>query len=185
MLIWHVAGAVFLFRWIFREPTVDLRFLALGAVLPDVIDLSLGAGFLVDRYARGELWGHSLLFAAGVMTLVMALFRRGPTRKAGMAMAVGILFHLFLDGMWTSTEVFLWPFAGFEFPQGATPFWRQAWIRAVSDPWRWTAEAIGIAYSVWLWRWAGLSDATRRRELVAHGTIAHAEAATPSNPGTE
>ncbi len=171
MLAWHVAGALFLFRWIFREPDVDVRFLTLGALLPDLVDLPVGAGFASERYASGELWGHSLLFAAFVMTVIMIVFRRGSRRKAGMALAVGVLFHLLLDGMWTDTQRFLWPFAGFDHPPGPTPFWPEAWSRATSDPIRWVLEAVGVGYLVSVWKQAGLSDPERRRRFLATGVL--------------
>ena len=178
MVAFHLGGALFLFRWIFREPRVDVRFLAVGALLPDVIDLPIGGVVSRERYASGELWAHSLLFAAAVMTAVMIGFRRGPRRRAGMALAVGVLFHLLLDGMWTDAERFFWPFFGLDFDPGPMPFWARAWDRAWSDPWRWIAEGAGIAYLVWLWRWAGLGESDRRRSFLETGIL---EPVTPSD----
>lgn len=177
MLAFHLGGALFLFRWIFREPRVDVRFLAAGAIFPDLIDLPLGGGLFADRYASGELWGHSLLFAAIVMTAVMVFTRRGPKRRAAMAVAIGVLFHLLLDGMWTDSPVFLWPFFGTEHPVGPMPFWQQAIDRALSDPWRWMAEAAGVLYLAWIWRWAGLADPDRRRRLWRTGVLESADPA--------
>ena len=58
VLLWHLAAITFLFRWIFRDPKVDMRFLAAGVVLPDLIDLTI-ATFVGT--ATGELYAHSLI----------------------------------------------------------------------------------------------------------------------------
>lgn len=170
MAAWHLAGSLFLFRWVFRDPTVDVRFLAVGALLPDLIDMPIGTLLLADRYSTGELWAHSLLAPSLVVVAVMILTRRGARRRAWMALAIGMFFHLLLDGMWATTEVFLWPFFG-DFPPGPSPYWSGVWERALSDPWRWMAEAAGITYLVVLGRKAGLGDPEARRRLLRSGRI--------------
>lgn len=170
MLFWHVGATLWLFRWVFRDPKVDIRFLLVGAILPDVIDLTLGTIVLADRYSTGELWFHSLLLPALYMTAVVVFTRRGRRRRAFMAVGVGWLFHLLLDGMWANEEVFLWPFFG-DIPAGESPFWPLAWERALADPWRWVREAVGIAYLVWLWIALGLSDGERRRTTLRTGRL--------------
>lgn len=171
MLFWHLGATLWLFRWIFRDPKVDVRFLLFGAILPDLIDLPVGTLLLADRYSSGELWSHTLLAPTIYMTLVLVATRRGRRRRAWMAIGVGWLFHLLLDGMWTSQEVFLWPFFGWEIPAGASPFWSLVWERALSDPWRWVTEAIGLGYLIWLWIALGLGDASRRRGMLQSGRL--------------
>ena len=171
MLFWHLGATLWLFRWIFRDPKVDVRFLFVGATLPDVIDLPLGTLLLADRYSTGELWSHSLLAATSYMIVVLLATRRGRRRRAWMALGVAWLFHLLLDGMWVDQNVFLWPFFGAEIPAGAAPFWPLAWERALSDPWRWVTEAFGVAYLVWLWVALGMKDAERRRANIESGRL--------------
>jgi inner membrane protein len=173
VLFWHLGGTLWLFRWIFRDPKVDVRFLLLGAILPDLIDLPIGTLILADRYSTGELWFHSLSAAALYMAIVLLATRRGRRRRAWMAVGVGWLLHLLLDGMWFNQEVFLWPFFGWEIPPAETPFWSLAWERALADPWRWVREAVGIAYLLWLWRVLGLSRPERRRETLTTGRLPH------------
>lgn len=162
---------MFLFRWIFRDPRVDVRFLVLGAILPDLIDLPLGTIVLADRYSNGELWFHTLLAPTAIVVAVLLLTRRGRRRRAWMALAVGMMFHLLLDGMWTSAETFFWPFFGLSFPAGPQPYWSGVWARALADPMRWISEAIGFLYLVFVWRRSGLGDPTRRRRLLAEGRL--------------
>ena len=170
MIAWHVGATLFLFRWIFRDPKVDVRFLVAGALLPDLIDLPIGTLLLADSVSSGEAWMHSLLAPTVVTATVLLATRRGRRRRAWMALAIGMFFHLLLDGMWVKTEVFLWPLFG-SLPMGPSPYWAEVWSRAAADPWRWAKEAVGATYLVLLWFQTGLSDRSRRRELVRTGRL--------------
>lgn len=170
MLFWHLGANLWLFRWIFRDPKVDVRFLFLGAVLPDLIDIALGTLILADRYSTSQLWAHALVLPSFYMVGVLLTTRRGRQRRALMAVGVGWLFHLLLDGMWMDQAVFLWPFFG-DIPAGDAPFWPLAWDRAMNDPWRWLKELAGLGYLVWLWRHLNLSDRSRRGEVLATGRL--------------
>lgn len=152
MILWHVAGVLFLFRWIFRDPKVDIRFLVAGALLPDAVDLPLGTLVLAERYSTGELWFHSLAVPSLIVVAVLLTTRRGRRRRAWMAVPIGMMLHILLDGVWTTTEIFAWPFFGLDLPSGARPYWPAAWERALADPWRWVQEAAGLVYLVTLAR---------------------------------
>ncbi len=146
MILWHVGGAIFLFRWIFRDPKVDLRLLALGALLPDIVDLVVG---LFMGQPTRQRFGHALVVPALVAIVILVATRRGRRRRQLMTVVVAWLFHLLLDGAWVREETFLWPFFGIEFAS-----WPSGGIfeRALSDPWRWLKEVAGLAYLVMLWR---------------------------------
>jgi hypothetical protein len=171
MLLWRLGAVLWLFRWIFKDPKVDVRFLLFGAVLPDLIDLPLGTMLFGRQYASGELWAHSLLAASLYMTIVLLATRRGRRRRAFMAVGVAWLLHLLLDGMWANPEVFLWPAFGWEIPTGQVPFWPFAWERATQDPWRWILEAFGLGYLIWLWIAVGLNRPERRKDVLATGRL--------------
>ena len=171
VLFWHLGATLWLFRWIFRDPKVDVRFLLLGALIPDLVDMPLGTLVFADRFSSSELWGHSLVAASAYMGIVLVATRRGRRRRAWMALGVAWLFHLLLDAMWLNEEVFVWPFLGWELPSGTAPFWPEAWQRATSDPWRWVQEAVGLAYLSWLWVALGLGDARRREAVVKTGRL--------------
>ncbi|MGA7228043.1 MAG: metal-dependent hydrolase [Acidimicrobiia bacterium] len=171
MILWHAGATLWLFRWIFKDPKVDVRFLLAGAILPDLIDLTIGGVLFADVYARGELWSHTLIAPSLYMVAVLLVTRRGRRRRAFMAVGIGWLFHLLLDGMWTDPQIFLWPFFGWDFPVGSMPFWQMAWERAISDPWRWIEEAVGLGYLLWLWRATGLGQRERRAALVRTGRL--------------
>ncbi|MCZ6663488.1 MAG: metal-dependent hydrolase [Actinobacteria bacterium] len=171
MLFWHLGATLWLFRWIFKDPIVDVRFLLLGAILPDLVDLPIGTVLLAARFSTGELWLHSLLLATIYMTAVLLLTRRGRRRRAYMALGVGWLLHLMLDGLWLSPEILFWPFFGWEIAAGEAPYWPLAWERALSDPWRWVQEVIGLGYLTWLYFAVGLNRKERRVKSLKTGRL--------------
>ncbi len=171
MILWHVGGSLFLFRWIFRDPAVDVRYLVVGALLPDLIDKPLGTWLFADSFSSGRIYGHTLLFATVLMTAALFATRRGPTRRRWMALAIGCFTHLLLDGMWTSNEVFLWPAFGWDFPVGPIEFWGGLLDRFLSDPWMITQELLGAVYLVALWRNTGLGEKESRTRLIRTGQL--------------
>lgn len=180
MLLWHVAAAIFIFRWVFRDPKVDVRFLVAGTIVPDVIDLLSGT-ILFSQLATGELALHTLVAPSLFTIVVLLATRRGRRRRAWMAFAVGWFIHLLVDGMWASAETFFWPFFGWDFPTGETPFWPLAWERAMSDPIRWALELVGLLYLANLWRRAGLGRPEARNRLLTTGRI---DTGDPLRPGS-
>ncbi len=170
MIFWHLGGALFLFRWIFRDPSADVRFLLLGVLIPDMVDMPIGT--LWSRWSTGELWFHTLAVATLLLAAAIVLTNRsGRWRRPLVALAIGVFLHLFLDGVWTSTQAFLWPFAGTGFPKGPSPYWAGAWSRALADPLRWIEELAGLFYLAWIWRSAGLGDRTARRAFKETGRL--------------
>lgn len=171
MLLWHLGAGLWIFRWVFRDPKVDVRFLLPGLLIPDLVDLPVGTILAADRFSTGELWFHSLTVASLYMVAVLMATRRGRRRRAWMAVGVGWLLHLILNGMWTNPEILFWPFFGRGLGPGDAPFWSLAWERALSDPWRWLKELAGLGYLVWLWFAVGLADPRRRALLITTGRI--------------
>lgn len=171
MIFWHVGATLFLFRWIFGDPKVDVRFLIAGSLLPDVIDMTLGTVILAERFHSGELYAHTLLGPTVATTVILLATRRGRRRRAWMALAVGWFFHLLLDGMWASADLFFWPFFGSTFPSGPDPYWSGLVARAFSDPWRWLRGVVGLGYLVRLWISTGLNEPFARARFIESGRI--------------
>lgn len=172
MIFWHVGGATFLFRYLFRDPAVDLRFLAVGAVVSDLLDKPVGRIFWAEHFQTGRIYGHTLLFFVVVLAGVMVITQRGTqTRKRWVAFSVGVMFHLILDGMWTIPETLFWPLFGWEFPLSTPDYWSGLLSRLLSDPIVIAQEAIGLVYVTYLWRAAKLSDPERRHQVLRTGTI--------------
>ena len=173
MVLWHLGGTIAVFRYVFRDPKVDIRFLGLGALLPDLVDKPLGTIFFPDLFqGNSRTIGHTLLFTLVIMTVVLLATRRGRTRRGWMALAMGCLIHLLLDGMWTEQQTFLWPAFGWDFPPGDPDYWSGLIDRALSQPWLMVKEALGLGYLVYLWHRVRLGDPQRRRELLRTGRVA-------------
>ncbi len=170
MLFWHVGGTIAVIRYAFRDEAMDLRFLALGAILPDLIDTPIGLA-LWSTFGTVRLASHSLLFATLLLVIVMAATRRGRPRKRWMPLAVGVLVHLVLDGMWRSPATLWWPFLGWEFDATtyATVWTYLEWL--VTDIRTWALEGVGLIYLLILARRSGLVDPEARRLVLTTGRV--------------
>jgi membrane-bound metal-dependent hydrolase YbcI (DUF457 family) len=88
---------------------VDLGFLALGSMLPDIIDKPLGL-VVYGTPAAGRTFCHTLLF---LLVLIALAFYLKDVRLASVS--VGVTAHLGLDFMWQSPVILFWPMLG-KFP---------------------------------------------------------------------
>lgn len=172
MLFWHIGGSIFLFRVIFRDPQVDLRFLAAGALLPNVIDALVGVLIHEGSYRFERGLGHTLLAAVTVAVLGMWVTRpRTPGRRRAVGVTVGILFHLLLDGIWTVPGLLLWPLAGTNLHSGSAAEWSGVPGAFLGHPTRLVQEAVGLFYLVWLVHRARRSDPVAWFRLLRTGII--------------
>ena len=173
MLFWHVGATIAFVRYAFRDRRMDLRFLALGAVVSDVIDTPIGAlGW--SSFQTVRLWSHGIVFASLAMVAVLVFTRRGPTRKRWMLLAVGIMMHLLLDAMWNEPATLWWPFLGSGFTATGLPTFGSYVIDVLTNPVMWMGEVVGLSYLIVLWRRAGLSDGAARKALLRTGIVSAA-----------
>ncbi len=157
-------------RYAFRDDAMDLRFLALGALLPDLIDTPIGImGW--SSYGSVRLFSHGILFGAAAMVAVLIFTRRGPVRKRWMLLATGVLLHLLLDAMWNLRETLWWPFLGNEFTATGFLTYGAYAMEVLTDPVVWAGEAVGLIYLVALARRANLTDPAARRTLWRTGVV--------------
>lgn len=170
MLFWHVGATTAFTRYAFRDPAMDVRFLALGAILPDLIDLPVGIA-LWDRFESVRLMSHSIALGAVLLVVVLVVTRRGRRRKQWIMVAVGVMLHLVLDAMWNLPETLWWPFLGSEFTAtGFSTF--GAYLRdLVMDPLMWAGEVAGAVYLVRLARKSNLGEAGSRRAFFETGAL--------------
>jgi hypothetical protein len=155
MVLWF-AGFSWLIIWlVFRDPAFDYRFVLVGALLPDLLDAPFG----------GARVAHTLLASAIALVVVMlATQRRRRVRRSLLAVPIGTMLHLVLDGMWTVTELFWWPLFGGELGDRPLPSLDRGWLLVAME------VAGGVAL-VWCWRRFGLTDPDRRRLLLTTGRL--------------
>lgn len=171
MIFWHLGATLAVVRYAFRDPAMDLRFLAVGAVLADVIDKPVGSVVWNGGFGTGRLWGHALLFPLTLLIVVMVITRRGAgSRKQWLGLPIGGLMHLVLDGVWTDPETFLWPVLGWRFPTRDPSGLGALISELVTDPWILAGEAVGLLYLGYLWR-KGLRDPGARRLFWKTGSV--------------
>jgi membrane-bound metal-dependent hydrolase YbcI (DUF457 family) len=129
MLFWFAAFAV-LGAWaVLRDARFDYRLIALGALLPDLIDAPLGHRCLA----------HTLLFAVASLAVVMLVtINRRPLRKRLIAVPIGFLAHLVLDFVWVDKPLFWWPAFGSWGATGIEP----------TMPWLVVRELLGVVGAV-------------------------------------
>ena len=109
MFVWFVGTAMAAAWIVFRDPRFPFLPLAIGSLLPDVVEIPLGR--------IGPL--HSAVVVFGAMLVVMlATIGRRPVRRWLLALTMGVLLHLVFDGAFAETEAFWWPLLG-EVPDGA------------------------------------------------------------------
>ena len=99
---------------------IDYRVLALGSMMPDIIDKPLTLILLPDVFEGvTRTIGHSLLFP--LLLFVIWRLVSGSRRNFLLPLAIGSAVHLVLDGMFTHPGTLLWPFMGWGFVDGGHP----------------------------------------------------------------
>jgi inner membrane protein len=162
--------AILIFRAVFRDPKVDLRLLALGALLPSLVDKPLTLLF-PDTFPAARTLGHTLVVAAALLVAALLATRRGRRRRAWMAVVIGVFLHLILDAMWTQADVLFWPAFGWAFPPDAGGGGWPSVLAPLTDRVSWVLEAIGLTYLVVLWRRERLGDPVVRRAFLVSGRL--------------
>lgn len=155
MFFWFLGTAVVAVWFVFRDDRFDYRVLALGALLPDIVDIPTGGAWVM----------HSLLTSVAVLVVVMAVSRRGSARRRRwLALPIGMFLHLVFDGVFNNTELFWWPLAGFDIGSVNVPSLDRMGANVA-------LELIGLVLLAWMWRMHGLSDRGTRQTFVHTGQL--------------
>jgi membrane-bound metal-dependent hydrolase YbcI (DUF457 family) len=153
---------------------IDLAYLALGSMLPDIVDKPLGL-LAFGTPAAGRTISHTLLF---LLVLALLAFYSKDLRLASVF--VGVLAHLTLDFMWQSPVILYWPLLG-DFPtvQELGVFdYMQELIYGLRNPMVWVPEVLGLSYLIFLAFESRHALAARLQNLVAMGRDAKAAVQT-------
>jgi hypothetical protein len=154
VLLWFAGGAVVIVWLVFRSPAIDYRLVVLGALLP-LLELPFGSPRVL----------HALAGAAAVLGLVMVVTpRRRLAQRRLVAIPIGMFLHLLLDGIWTDTRAFWWPFAGLAWSDERLPELSRGAFDVV-------LEIAGAAALWWAWRRFRLYEPERRARFLRTGRI--------------
>lgn len=112
-------GIFFLIGLLFPriKPHIDYRYVAFGALLPDIIDKPIGRMIFAESVANGRIIAHTLIFC--ILLFLMGYYFYTSMGDTRVIMIAGASFcHLLEDQMWTQPTTFFWPFFGWDFPHG-------------------------------------------------------------------
>ena len=128
---------------------IDIRFLLVGSLLPDIIDKPVGQYFFRETFNNGRIFSHTILFLVVVSAIGYYVFKRH--RNVWMlSLAAGTLMHLVLDEMWNTPATLFWPFMGVSFPAVELTGWAASILEALfSEPFLYITEAVGLVILVW------------------------------------
>ncbi len=154
MFLWFAGGAFVLVWLVFRSPAVDYRLVVVGALLP-LGELPFGSPRVL----------HSITGAVALLALAMVLTpRRRLVQRRLVAVPIGVFVHLLLDGIWTDTQAFWWPFAGLAWSDAPLPELARGGFAIV-------LEVFGAAALWWCWRRFRLDEPDRRRRFLHTGQL--------------
>lgn len=156
MIFWQ-AGLALVIVWnVFRDPAIDYRLVAAGAVLPDLVDGVTGGVWIM----------HTLVASIVLLTLVMLATRhRRRTRRRLLALPIATFLHLVLDGSWTDRTTFWWPAFGWRLDAPLPSLDHGLVVLLVQ-------EAVGLVALAWFWRRFHLGDRDVRSTFLRTGRLA-------------
>lgn len=126
---------------------LDIRWLLVGSLLPDIIDKPIGVYF----FSNGRIFSHSLLFLFVLIAIGFYLSKRHHQTWM-LVLAAGVFMHLILDSMWLAPSTLLWPFMGVSFPKGEIGNWWDNRWNDLIEPGNYVPEIIGfVILGVFLW----------------------------------
>ncbi|MDD3245992.1 MAG: metal-dependent hydrolase [Methanosarcina sp.] len=100
---------------------INPRYLAIGAILPDLIDKPIGEVIFASTFANGRIIGHTLLFS--LLLFLIGLYMYGKKRDIRvLSLTSGSFLHLFEDQMGLDPQTFLWPLFGWSFPRDSRDY---------------------------------------------------------------
>lgn len=171
MIFWHLGLTGFVVLFTLGRRRIDYRVVALGAILPDLIDKPIGRVLFENAFETSRLWGHTLVLWLAVM-LGIQLVLRGDTARRWFVLPIAAMVHLVLDGMWSDPITLFWPLFGGGFPPMPTDnYWLEALLRPFEYPWEAVKELVGLALTVYLARSFELFDRDNFRRFLRTGEV--------------
>jgi len=154
VLLWFVGPSILIVWLVFRSSAADYRLVALGSLIP-LIEIAFGQPRLF----------HSLTGAAVLLAAVMVGARgHRLVQRALLAVPIGVLLHLVLDGAWTDTHAFWWPLFGWSWSDAELPELGRGTFNVV-------LEVVGALACWYAYRRFRLHEPDRRSHFVQTGRV--------------
>ncbi len=151
------------------KPHIDYRLIAIGSLLPDIIDKPIGAYFFRSTFHNSRIFAHSLIFSVLLILLGIFYFKR---RRNNNILLLGVcsLIHQILDSMWLYPGILFWPAYGLKFPTRPEGNWLASnLMNLLTNPTVYMPEIVGaiiIAYC-----FIKLIINKRVKEFLKNGTL--------------
>jgi hypothetical protein len=138
VFLWYIGLSMLGVAMVFQSRGVDYRLVAIGSLLPLVLDMPFGY----------RAYGYTLLFAVILLAVVMVgtIGRPRLLRRRLLCLPIGVLCGLVLSGAFLDKDLFWWPVFGTTFAHHA--LLPATWVVVVE-------ELVGL---VVLWVLVGLYD---------------------------
>ncbi|NYT18771.1 MAG: metal-dependent hydrolase [Methanosarcinales archaeon] len=94
---------------------LDYRYIAVGALLPDILDKLIGRVIFAETIGNGRIFGHTLAFCFVITLLGYYRYRLGKDTRI-FQITGACSFHFLEDRMWNAPETLFWPALGWDFP---------------------------------------------------------------------
>jgi hypothetical protein len=118
---------------------LDLRIIAIMAILPDIIDKTIGLVIFAETINNGRLFSHTLLFM-----LIFAIIYFVIIGSKAWVYVFPVLMHQLLDLSWQEPKTWFWPAYGWEFEFLEKDVF-QGWLdKFINDPFIFSTEIIGL-----------------------------------------
>jgi hypothetical protein len=132
-----------------------------GALLP-LVELPFGSPRVL----------HSVTAAVAALAVAMVVTpRQRLVQRRLVAVPIGMFIHLLLDGIWTDTRAFWWPFTGLAWSDARLPELSRGAFDVV-------LELLGVLALWWCWRRFRLFEPPRRARFLRTGQLDR-DVATP------
>lgn len=100
---------------------INLKYLIIGSLLPDLIDKPIGRVIFATSFENGRIIGHTLLFCF-ILCLIGAYLYKNKAENRYLSLSLGSFIHLIQDEMWMQPPTLLWPLFGLNFPKDSTDY---------------------------------------------------------------
>lgn len=100
---------------------INPGYLAIGAILPDLLDKPIGEVIFASTFSNGRIIGHTLLFSLLLFLAGLYIYERRNDIRV-LSLSAGSFLHIFEDQMRSDPQTFLWPLFGWSFPRDSRDY---------------------------------------------------------------